>query len=159
MGELIFLILYFGGPVLLLGLAFFAGNWIAKKHEKDMSLRLQAVAQITLTDLSSFQHPNPSGIPPQLLMAEVCLGIDHFRGFLGNLKNIFGGEVKSYQATLDRARREAILRILEEAHAKGFQAVANLRIGFADISGNTTRAKKASMVTIQASATGYCTAG
>lgn len=75
------------------------------------------------------------------------------------MKNIFGGEVKSYQATLDRARREAILRIMEEAHANGFQAVANLRIAFVDISGNATMAKKASMVTIQASATGYCTVG
>lgn len=68
MSEVIFLILYFGGPVLLLGLAFFAGNWIAKKHEKDMALRQQAVAHMTLTDLSSFQHPNLTGPAPQLLM-------------------------------------------------------------------------------------------
>jgi len=153
--EFIYVSVYFGGPLLLLGLAFFAGNAIAKRHENDMAERQKTVAHMDLSDIASFRKPKISGPPPLLLNSEVTLGIDHFRGFLGNLKNIFGGEVKSYQATLDRARKEAILRIQEQALAEGCNAVANLRVAFVDVSGNTTLKKKASMVTIQASATGY----
>ena len=159
MADLIFLIIYFGGPLLLLGLAFFAGNAIAKRHEKDMAQRRKAVAHMDVSDIAVFRNPALSAPAPMLLNSEVTLGIDHFRGFLGNLKNIFGGEVKSYQTTLDRARNEAILRLQEQALANGCNSVANLRVAFVDISGNTTMKKKASMVTIQASGTGYCSAG
>ena len=155
MADLVFLAIYFGGPLLMLGLAFFAGNAIAKRHEKDMDERNSALSHMQVSDISTYFNPDTTKTPPLLLHSEVTLGIDHFRGFLGNLKNIFGGEVRSYQATLDRARREAILRIKEEAHTHGFNAIANLRVAFVDVSGNATLKKKASMVTIQASATGY----
>lgn len=156
MGELLIVLLYFGGPIVLLAVAFFAGNSIAKKHNKRMEDRQQVVAHIRYTDLKRYIHPHTGSPPPELLCAEVTLGIDHFRGFLGKLKNIFGGEVISYQKTLDRARREAILQIIELAHAAGMNAVANLRVEFVDISGNANRTKKASMVTILAYGTGYC---
>lgn len=155
MGDLIIVLIYFGGPLFMLGIAFFAGNSIAKKHNKRMEDRQLVVAHIRTTDLRSFIHPQSGSAPPELLCAEITLGIDHFRGFLGKLKNIFGGEVKSYQMTLDRARREAILQVVEQAHAAGMNAVANLRLEFVDISGNANMAKKASMVTILAYGTGY----
>jgi uncharacterized protein YbjQ (UPF0145 family) len=159
MADLIILVIYFGGPLLMLALAFFAGNWIAKRHEAQMALRREALGAMEISDISTYLRPDPSAPCPQMLNAEVTLGIDHFRGFMGRLKNIFGGEVRSYQATLDRARREAILRVMEQAHAEGMNAVANLRVDFVDISGNATMARKASMVTIQASATGYRSEG
>jgi uncharacterized protein YbjQ (UPF0145 family) len=154
--ELIIALFYFVGPLFLLGFAYFMGNAIARKHEKSLQERHQTVAHIRSTDLKRYVRPQSGGIPPALFCAEVTLGIDHFRGFLGKLKNIFGGDVKSYQKTLDRARREAILRVIEQVHAAGMNAVANLRVDFVDISGNATRANKASMVTILAYGTGYC---
>lgn len=156
MEEIIIFLVYFGGPLFLLAIAFFAGNSIARAHNKRMEQRQQVVAHIRSTDLKRFIRPQPGSPVPALLCAEITLGIDHFRGFLGKLKNIFGGEVKSYQKTLDRARREAILQVIEQAHAAGMNAVANLRVEFVDISGNANMAKKASMVTILAYGTGYC---
>ncbi|MDA3874193.1 MAG: heavy metal-binding domain-containing protein [Kiritimatiellae bacterium] len=156
MADLLIALLYFGGPLFLLVIAFFAGNSIARKHTKRMEERQQVVAHIRSTDLKSYIRPQSGGPDPALLCAEVTLGIDHFRGFLGKLKNIFGGEVKSYQKTLDRARREAMLQVIEQAHSAGMNAVANLRVEFVDISGNANMAKKASMVTILAYGTGYC---
>lgn len=156
MADLIIVFIYFGGPLLLLVIAFFAGNGIARRHNQQLEDRQRQVAHIRSTDLKVFIRPETGGPDPALLCAEVTLGIDHFRGFLGKLKNIFGGEVKSYSKTLDRARREAILRVIEQAHAASMNAVANLRVEFVDISGNANMAKKASMVTILAYGTGYC---
>lgn len=150
-----FFILYAGLPALGLLGAFLAGNWIARRHEADLAQRSLAVAGIRTTDMKRLMDPISGPQPPQLVVSEVTLGIDHFRGFLGKLKNIFGGEVRSYQETLDRARREVITRLLEEAHAQGFNAIANLRINFVDISGNATMAQKASAVSIIASGTAH----
>ncbi len=155
MEAAIFFIFYAGIPALGLLCAFLAGNWIAGRHEANLAQRSHAVAGIRMTDIKHMLDPVSGPQPPRLIVSEVTLGIDHFRGFLGKLKNIFGGEVRSYQATLDRARREVITRLLEEAYLEGFNAVANLRINFVDISGNATMAQKASAVSIIASGTAH----
>ena len=41
------------------------------------------------------------------------ISVDYFKRFLAGLRNIFGGEVRSYCSLLDRGRREAILRMKE----------------------------------------------
>jgi len=142
-------------PVALLLVAMLVGRAITSRHEADLARRQAVVAHIRTTDIRVMLDPVPGDHPPMLVTSEVCLGIDHFRGFLGNLKNIFGGEVRSYAATLDRARREVIMRLLEEAHRHGYNALANLRIEFADISGNATAARKATSVSILAAATAH----
>ncbi|MCC5849836.1 MAG: heavy metal-binding domain-containing protein [Verrucomicrobia bacterium] len=156
MSHLLLFLVYFVVPLLLLVIAFFGGNAIALNHNKRLEARQQLVDHIRITDLKGYIRPQPGRCTPGLFCAEITLGIDHFRGFLGKLKNILGGEVKSYEKTLDRARREAILQVMEQAHAAGMNAVTNLRLEFVDISGNANRAKKAAMVTIMAYGTGYC---
>lgn len=155
MEAILIFMLYIGLPALGLVGAFFAGNWIASRHEADLAARAKAVASIRMTDMKRLIDPVIGPCPPTLMTSEVVIGIDHFRGFLGKLKNIFGGEVRSYQSTLDRARREVIMRLLEQAHAHGYNALANLRVDFVDISGNAMMAQKASSVSIIASATAH----
>ena len=41
----------------------------------------------------------------------------NFKRFLANLRRLIGGRVKSYESILDRARREALLRMKTEAFA------------------------------------------
>jgi uncharacterized protein YbjQ (UPF0145 family) len=41
---------------------------------------------------------------------------------------IFGGRVKAYETLLDRARREALLRLKEGAVERGYHAVVNVRL-------------------------------
>ncbi|MDF3128018.1 heavy metal-binding domain-containing protein [Kiritimatiellaeota bacterium B1221] len=143
-------------PLLILAVAFFSGNMIASRHEKSLSARQLILAHIRTTDLNRFFEPDHR-IQAQLFTAEITLGIDHFRGFLGSLKNIFGGQIRSYQKTLDRARREALMQVIEQSHSAGYNAVANLRLEFVDISGKANMAKRANMVTIIAYGTAYTT--
>lgn len=143
-------------PLLILVVAFLAGNRIASRHEKQLQIRQEAVAHIRTTDLNRFFEADPA-VEACLCTAEVTLGIDYFRGFLGRLKNIFGGEVRSYQKTLDRARREAVMKVVEQADQAGYNALANLRLEFVDISGSANMSKRPAMVTILAYGTAYQT--
>lgn len=153
MAELWILLIQFAVPLFFLGVAFWVGNLIAKRHEKSLRERSEYVAHVRCSDLNQFE--NPQAQTAILVTAEITMGIDHFRGFLGQLKNIFGGEIKSYQKTLDRARREIIMQLLEKADAAGHNAVANLRLEFVDISGKANATKRASMVTIMGYGTAY----
>jgi uncharacterized protein YbjQ (UPF0145 family) len=75
-----------------------------------------------------------------LVDGSVVISVDYFKRFMANLKNIFGGRVTSYESLLDRARREAILRLKEKAHQQGSKMIINLKLETASISqgrGNT----------------------
>ncbi len=41
------------------------------------------------------------------------ISVDYFKRFAAGLRNLFGGRVSAYESLLDRARREAVLRMKE----------------------------------------------
>lgn len=69
-----------------------------------------------------------------LVSGNVVVSIDFFKKFLSALRAMFGGRLRSYETLLDRARREAILRMKEQAIANGGKVIVNVRIETASIS-------------------------
>ena len=63
-----------------------------------------------------------------MVMGSVVVSHDHFKRFLAQLRIIVGGRIKSYEPLLDRARREAVLRMKEQALARGHNTVVNIRL-------------------------------
>jgi len=55
------------------------------------------------------------------------------RDILAGLKNIVGGELKSYTALLAESRNEALDRMIEQARAAGANAVVNIRFATSNI--------------------------
>ena len=89
-----------------------------------------------------------------MVRGEAVIATDYLKTFLARIRNILGGEVKSYRSLMLRARREAILRMLEQARQQGYDAVCNVRLNTADIGGMATR-RRAAMVEIFATGTAY----
>jgi len=149
-GNLIGLII----PVVLIFVGLFAGRAAERKHYRNLALREQALANMLVTDIKTF----PGGYDPSkgaaLVQGEAVIATDYLKSFLAGLRNIFGGELKSYETLMVRARREAILRMMESAQRMGYNAVCNLRMGTADIGGMTGK-RGAAMVEAFASGTAY----
>lgn len=55
------------------------------------------------------------------------------RDIMAGLKNIVGGELKGYTELLSEARDEAFDRMLEQARAKGANAVINVRFSTSSV--------------------------
>ena len=111
--------------LILLALGYGVGSYIEKKHFKSIREREEAIKYLptimlkrplNLEDITEFK----------LVNGEVVISIDYFKKFVASLINIFGGGMSSYETLLDRARREAILRM--KADAKGASEVINVRI-------------------------------
>jgi uncharacterized protein YbjQ (UPF0145 family) len=68
----------------------------------------------------------------RLIVGSAVISVDYFKRFLAGLRALVGGRVKSYESLLDRARREALLRM--KAEAPDADVVVNLRIETASIS-------------------------
>jgi len=124
--------------VVLLSLGWFVGRSRERRHFQDLERRESAVRDMLVTQIKSFPRAVAGDRPPRMIVGEAVIGADYLKTFLGGLRNIFGGEVHSYETMLARSRREATLRILEQARLEGYNAVCNLRLQNADIGGNTS---------------------
>jgi uncharacterized protein YbjQ (UPF0145 family) len=124
-------------PWLLILLAMITGTLLEKAHFKRIHLR--EVEHARLPMLNTKKLPDGCEVSrTALVMGDVVVSIDYFKMFLARLRNIFGGEVKSYASLLDRGRREAILRMKESAPA-GTKIIINVRIETAAIGKNTQK--------------------
>ena len=144
----------FGVPLFLLALGFFVGRYTEHKHFRNIEQRQRSFSDMLVTQLKSFPDASPGDSSACLVVAEVVIATDYLKSFLAKLRNIFGGEVKSYQSLLVRARNEACLRIQEQAQRQGYNAICNVRFQTADVGGNSTM-RKVAMVAIIASGTAY----
>ena len=55
------------------------------------------------------------------------------KDILASLKNLVGGELKSYTDLLNEARQEAIQRMLQEAESVGANAIVNIRFSTSSV--------------------------
>jgi uncharacterized protein YbjQ (UPF0145 family) len=121
------LIVNFGIPLLVLIAAYFIGNAIEKKHYKEIRAReekMHGFPVITFATLPSDWRVGSA----ELVTGSVVVSLDYFKRIIAGLRGIIGGRVKTYEPLLDRARREAVLRMIEDAKARGYDAVVNVRL-------------------------------
>lgn len=64
----------------------------------------------------------------KLVGGTVVVSIDYFKRLAAGLRNVFGGRVTAYESLLERARREAILRMKEDAIEMGAQMIINVKL-------------------------------
>ena len=139
----------------LLSLGLFVGGHAERKHFRSIARRETEMADMLVTQLKTFPNYTVGHTPPCLLVGEAVIATDYLKSFLARIRNIFGGEVRSYQRLLVRARQEAVLRILEQARSQGYNAICNVRLESADVGGSAVNRRGAAMVAIIASATAY----
>ena len=121
-------------PLGLLMLGFLVGRQRERKHLRDLAVREAEFAGMLLSDLKT--------VPPEWGVAEgflvtgsVVIATDYFKAFLGALRNLFGGRIRAYEVLLDRARREALLRMQAEARSRSAAVVWNIRLETATLQG------------------------
>ncbi|MFN4260554.1 MAG: YbjQ family protein [Gemmataceae bacterium] len=148
------LLISVGGFLLLLGLGFCVGGSRERRHLRQLEQREREQSDCLITQLKTFPGAATADAPACLLVAEVVIASDFLKSFLASMRGIFGGEVRSYRTLMDRARREAVLRVVEQARALGYNAVCNIRLQTADIGGGTAT-QKFPIVAILASGTAY----
>ena len=133
-----------GVPLGLLLLGYLAGSAAERAHFRRLAVREKRLAGFIVTDLKSFAPGLDPAKGGTLVTGGAVIATDYMKTFLASIRKVLGGELKSYETLMDRARREATLRMLEQAERQGFNAVCNLRLETADI-GGMTGAKGAAM--------------
>lgn len=117
--------------VILLAVGFFAGRAAEARHYRSIRRREQELAGVFLLH---GKYPPPNATGGQLVMGSVVVSVDYFKRFLSGLRKLVGGRLTAYESLLDRARREAVLRMKAGAAAQGYNAVVNVRMETSSVS-------------------------
>lgn len=115
-----------GGSIGLIAIGWFFGRRTEKRHLADLDRREALVKDMIVTNAKSLP-PNWKCAQTHLVESQVVIGADAFKSFIMQIVNFFGGEQRGLGTLMLRARREALLRIVEDAQAQGANAVWNVR--------------------------------
>ncbi len=115
----------------LVALGFFIGSFAEKRHLRSIEQRENQYLNDPIVTMEKSAFAEDKVESAKLVSGSAVISVDYFKRLLASLRNIFGGKVKSYESLLDRARREALLRMREEATGAGI--IVNVRIETAAI--------------------------
>jgi len=151
--EAVLVLLQLAFPILLLVATYFIGHAVERNHYKSLMAResvLRAMPALTFRTLPRGWKPARS----TMVAGSVVISLDYFKRFLAGLRSIVGGRVKSYETLLDRARREALLRMKEQANRAGCDTVIGVRLETSRLANGSRDGKGTAGVEVLAYGTG-----
>lgn len=118
----------------LMTAGYTVGRIVEKRHYASIRLRERQYQDVLAF---SMRFP-PDSVTPQdafLVHGTVVVSADYFKTVVAGLRNLIGGRFRSYETLMERARREAVLRVKEDARRKGAKLIVCLRFETTTITG------------------------
>ena len=117
--------------LLLIGLLF--GRAAEKRHFRHIEQR-----EAELRDILIFNERRPPADrqfrEAALVTGAVVIAEDYFKKVSASLRSLVGGRLTAYESLMDRGRREAIVRMKEQARQRGATMVFNVRFETSSLS-------------------------
>lgn len=123
--------------LILFGVGYFIGSIYEKKHFRSLEKRERQSGQLPLVTGGKNYKAGEAVMSSHLVTGSAVISIDYFKRILAAFRNVFGGEVTAYQSLLERARREALLRM--QFQVPTAHAIVNVRIETAAIGKSANR--------------------
>ena len=119
----------------LLACGYFVGSYAERRHYASIEEREKDWLYLPVTNIR--KGFNANGVTEAgIVQGNAVISVDYFKRLLASLRNLFGGTIRSYETLIDRARREALLRMKESAPA-GTTMIVNVRIETSTIGKNS----------------------
>ena len=132
MEDLIIGLIYLLFPLFTLGLGYLIGKIVEVRHYRSLEEREAKLQHIIGTNLKN--------VPEDQIITrcayvdgQAVISSDYFKTFAAGIRRFFGGEIKSLERIMERARREALVRMKEMAAAQGATHIYNIRLETSNI--------------------------
>ncbi|MBU1249079.1 MAG: YbjQ family protein [Proteobacteria bacterium] len=112
--------------LLALAIGLIVGSWIERRHYRSIIQREQAGVGLPVVSIGKKGETRKAVQEVRLVVGMASISTDFFKRLMGSIISIFGGEIRAYESLVDRARREALLRMREQA--KGADLLVNVRV-------------------------------
>lgn len=118
----------FAFPVFFFVLCYITGRWIERRHFRRIKVAENDLKGILISTQRYFPSTWSSLNHGALVCGSVVIATDHFKVVVSWFQGLFGGNLSEFESLLERARREAIVRMLREAQTQGANVVWNFRV-------------------------------
>lgn len=125
--QIVNMLLNFGMPLALLLVAYFIGNMIERRHFTSIRERESKNASFPVVTFNTMPD-DWNAASSTLVSGSVVISLDYFKRVIAGLRGLVGGRIKTYEPLLERARREALLRMTENARRDGYDGIFNVRL-------------------------------
>ena len=119
--------------MVLLVFGFVFGRWNDQTHIRRLKRDEMRLQHIMVTPFGKISATETT-VESVLVNGNVVMSVDYFKRFVAAIFSLFGGRLGQYEALLDRARREAMIRMKQKAHRLGARSVVNMKIETTSIS-------------------------
>ena len=120
---------------------FTIGGIVERRHFRRLRRREDQLGDIMVTDVKTL----PAGCaarPFGLVSGQVVIASDYFKTFAAGLRKLIGGDLRTYETLMERARREALVRMVESARQMGANRVLNVRFATSNIGSGTAQRRR-----------------
>jgi len=116
--------LYFLISLIITGYIF--GQIHERRHYASLKRREEKTIAMVMTSSNRPLGELDPVTEVRLVQGGVVISVDYFKRIVTSLRNFFGGNIRGYETLVDRARREAILRLKESC--PDATQIVNLRL-------------------------------
>lgn len=119
--------------IVLFVVGWFFGARHERQHLAQLAIAEKELSQIIVSSERFYVPSIASGSEGELVMGSVVIAQDYFKMVIARVLSLFGKNLTTYETLLDRARREAIVRMRTQAEAKGYNHIYGLRLEVSNI--------------------------
>lgn len=119
--------------ILLFAAGWFFGSRHERQHLAQLSIAEQELSHIMVSSERFYVPKLVAHTEGELVLGSVVIAQDYFKMIIARVLSIFGKNLTTYETLLDRARREALVRMRTEAQAKGYNHIYGLRLEVSNI--------------------------
>ncbi len=121
--------------LILVTLGYLFGKRAEKKHYASIEKREEELRDLPTLSIKEPLYKEKKVEKAVLVNGSVVISIDYFKKIVAGLRNFFGGNIQSYETLVDRARREAVLRL--KSSCLDADEIINLRLETSSINKST----------------------
>ena len=114
---------------ILFSVGFGFGRFNERKHLQYLDEQEQRLAYIRVNNSRFIE----STFPGHMISSNVVISHDYFKYAIANVQNMLGGRLTSYESVVERARREAIVRLKLEAEKMGADQIMGIRLSTTEL--------------------------
>lgn len=114
---------------ILFSVGFGFGRFNERKHLQYLDEQEQRLAYIRVNNSRFIE----STLPGHMISSNVVISHDYFKYAIANVQNMLGGRLTSYESVVERARREAIIRLKLEAEKMGAHQIMGIRLSTTEL--------------------------
>jgi uncharacterized protein YbjQ (UPF0145 family) len=112
---------------------YVAGTIAEKRHFASIRKR-EAELKNVLTFSTRLLPPQDMHRSSVFVHGNVVVSVDYFKRLSASLRSLLGGRIGAYESLVDRARREAVLRMKRHAQDQGATHIFNVKLETSSIS-------------------------